>query len=202
VLVGGLDSSFEATTGTDGNATVTVPLPSGAVTVVATADAPGPVQVFRGAPALPNPYGAQPLVTGSSTELRVETEVDLEEPSTTDLGPDTVPPKGVPDTVPADTDVPDTDVPDTGVPNTSPPVTLSPATAPSSSVVAAVADPEPSPSSEAVTPATHPPLPVTGPGGRGGIAQLATAFLVGGIGLLGTLRRPRGDEYTDEGDPR
>jgi hypothetical protein len=55
VLVGGVDSSFEATTGTDGNATVTVPLPSGTVTVVATADAPGPVQVFRGAPASPNP---------------------------------------------------------------------------------------------------------------------------------------------------
>jgi hypothetical protein len=207
VLVGGLDSSFEATTGTDGNATVTVPLPSGTVTVVATADAPGPVQVFRGAPASPNPYGAQPLVTGSSTGLRVETEVGIEEPSSTDVAPDTVPPTSVPDTVPADTDVPDTDVPGTGVPgagapDTAPPVTPSPGTAPSTSVVAAVADPEPTPSSEAVTPATHPPLPVTGPGGRGGIAQLATAFLVGGIGLLGTLRRPRDDEYTAEGDPR
>jgi hypothetical protein len=184
VLVGGLDSSFEATTGTDGNATVTVPLPSGTVTVVATSDAPGPVQVFRGAPASPNPYGAQPLVTGSSTELRVETELAVDDPSTTDAPPDTAPP--------------DTSSPDTGVPATVPPVSLLPDTAPSTSVVAAVPDPDPTPSSEEVTPATRPPLPVTGPGGRGGIAQLATAFLVGGIGLLGTLRRPRDGDYTDE----
>jgi len=66
------------------------------------------------------------------------------------------------------------------------------------SVVADVANPDPTPSSEAVPPATHPPLPVTGPGGRGGIAQLATAFLVGGIGLLGTLRRPRNEDCPRE----
>jgi hypothetical protein len=184
VLVGGVDSSFEATTGTDGNATVTVPLPSGTVTVVATTDSPGPMQVFRGSPASPNPYGAQPLVTGSSEELRVDTELAVGEPDTT---PDTTPDTGAPDTVP----------PATASPDTAPPDTFSPDPVPTS-VVADVADPDPTPSSEAVTPATHPPLPVTGPGGRGGIAQLATAFLVGGIGLLGTLRRPREAEYTDE----
>lgn len=37
-------------------------------------------------------------------------------------------------------------------------------------------------------PATDPPLPDTGRG-DGGIAHLATALLVGGVGLLGTLRR-------------
>jgi len=188
VLVGGVDSSFEATTGTDGNATVTVPLPSGTVTVVATSDAPGPVQVFRGSPAAPNPYGAQPLVTGSSTGLRVEAEVDG-------------PPDTSPDTTPATTGAPDTVPPaTTASPDTSPD------TSPTTAAVVDVANPDPPPSSEAVPPATHPPLPVTGPGGRGGIAQLATAFLVGGIGLLGTLRRPRDDEYADEytgdGDPR
>jgi hypothetical protein len=182
VLVSGLDSSFEATTGTDGNATVTVPLPSGTVTVVATTDAPGPVQVFRGSPAASNPYGAQPLVTGSSIALRVDAEVSVGEPSTT-AAPDTAPP----DTAPPDTAVPDTAPPDT---------------APATSVVAVAPDPDPTPSSDTVTPATHPPLPVTGRGGRGGIAQLATAFLVGGIGLLGTLRRPREEEYTPDGDPR
>jgi LPXTG-motif cell wall-anchored protein len=34
-----------------------------------------------------------------------------------------------------------------------------------------------------------PPLPRTGGRPDGGIALLATALLVGGIGLLGTLRR-------------
>jgi hypothetical protein len=185
VLVGGVDSSFEATTGTDGNATVTVPLPSGTVTVVATADAPGPVQVFRGSPASPNPYGAQPLVTGSSTELRVEAEVD----GTSDTVPDTTP-TTTPSTPPATT--PATTPPGTASPDTSPD------TSPTTATVVDVANPDPAPSSEAVPPATHPPLPVTGPGGRGGIAQLATAFLVGGIGLLGTLRRPRDEEGTGE----
>jgi hypothetical protein len=191
VLVGGVDSSFDATTGTDGNATVTVPLPPGTVTVVATADGPGPVQVFRGSPASPNPYGAQPLVTGSSTELRVEAEVD----GPRDTGPpDTTLPDTAPATIPATTPA---TTPAIGAPDTVPPATASPDTSPTS-VVADVANPDPAPSSEAVPSATHPPLPVTGPGGRGGIAQLATAFLVGGIGLLGTLRRPRDDEYADE----
>jgi hypothetical protein len=197
VLVGGLDSSFEATTGTDGNATVTVPLPSGTVTVVAMSEAPGPAQVFRGSPASPNPYGAQPLVTGSSTELRVDTEVGVDESSTTDAAPDA----SAPDSVAPDTAPPDTTLP----PDSTPQVSIAPDTAPSTSVVAAVADPEPTQSSEEVPPTTsttRPPLPVTGPGGRGGIAQLATAFLVGGIGLLGTLRRPRDGEYTVDGDPR
>ena len=55
------------TTGTDGRATVTVPLPPGTVTVAATAEAPGSAQVYRGLPASPNPNGAQTLVGGRTT---------------------------------------------------------------------------------------------------------------------------------------
>ncbi len=36
---------------------------------------------------------------------------------------------------------------------------------------------------------TYPPLPNTGAGVAGPIAYLATAMLVAGIGLLGTIRR-------------
>jgi hypothetical protein len=44
------------------------------------------------------------------------------------------------------------------------------------------------PTTSAATPAPR-SLPRAGGGGDGGVAYLATALLVGGVGLLGTLRR-------------
>ncbi len=167
VLVSGVDTPLVATTGTDGTATVAVLLPSGTATVVATAAAPGQVLVYRGTPAAPDPHGAQTLVTaGPPAVLRAVVELAVPPPTTvppTTVPPTTVPPTTVPPTtVPPTTVPPVTTVPPTTVtiPPTVPPVVQSPA-----------------------------PLPRTGGAGDGGVAQLATAFLVGGVGLLGTLRR-------------
>ena len=43
-------------------------------------------------------------------------------------------------------------------------------------------------------------LPRTGGGGESSVAYVATAMLVGGIGLMGTLRRRGSLAYTHEGD--
>ena len=168
VLVSGDDVSRIVLTGADGRATVTVPLPSGTVTVAATTESPGAVQAYRGAPASPNPLGGQTLVVAGPPELlRTSASVDVPEPSTTTTT--TVPPTTAPQTTAAQ--APPTTVAVTST--TTAPVTIAPSTS---------------------APASHPPLPSTGRGGDGGAARLATAFLVGGIGLLGTLRRrTRGD---------
>ncbi len=168
VLVSGVDAPLVATTGTDGTATVAVSLPSGTVTVVATATAPGPVLVYRGTPAAPDPHGAQTLVTaGPPSVLRAGVELAVPPPTT--APPTTLPPT----TLPPVTTAPPTTLP----PTTLPPVTTAPVTtAPIPPTVPPVAQ-------------NPPPLPRTGGAGDGGVALLATAFLVGGVGLLGTLRR-------------
>ena len=201
VLVSGVDTPFAATTSTAGEATVTVPLPPGTVTVVATAEAPGAALVYRGAPALPDGQGAQTLVTaGAPSMLRAEVSTTVEE---TTLFPDTT---AIPETtaIPDATAVPETTtmlLETTTVPatttvlaasttvaesttTTSPVVEAAPPTAPPTTPATS-----PSPAPPPSTVATQPPLPRTGVHGDGGIAWLATAFLVGGIGLLGTLRR-------------
>ncbi len=163
VLVSGDDVSRVAVTGTDGRATVTVPLPSGTVTVAVTTEAPGTVQAYRGAPASPNPLGGQTLVVaGPPRRLQATATVDLPAPTTTTT---TVPPTTT----------------------TAPPTTTVPVTTVAPSTTVAVLPPTIAPSTSA--PAPNPPLPTTGRGGDGVVAQFATAFLVGGIGLLGTLRR-------------
>jgi hypothetical protein len=164
VLVSGDDVSRVAVTGADGRATVTVPLPSGTVTVAVTTEAPGAVQAYRGAPASPNPLGGQTLVVaGPPRHLQATASVDVPAPTTT--------------TTPTTT----------AVPTTTAPVTTVASTTSTSSTVAALPPTTIAPSTTA--PAPHPPLPTTGRGGDGVVAQFATAFLVGGIGLLGTLRR-------------
>jgi hypothetical protein len=164
VLVSGDDVSRIVLTGADGRATVMVPLPSGTVTVAATTDAPGAVQAYRGAPASPNPLGGQTLVAAGPPELlQASASVEVPEPTTT--APPTTPP-------------------------TTTSTTTSTSTSSTTSTTVAVLPPTTvtfAPSTSA--PAPHPPLPSTGRGGDGGAARLATAFLVGGIGLLGTLRR-------------
>ncbi|MBI4932858.1 MAG: hypothetical protein HY828_03200 [Actinobacteria bacterium] len=178
VLVSGVDTPFAATTSTAGEATVTVSLPPGTVTVVATAEAPGPALVYRGAPALPDGQGAQTLVTaGPPTLLRAEATAEVAAPpttvpdttTTTTISPTTIPPTTVPETTVLDTTVPETTVLDA-----------------TSTTVVEVAPPT-TPVPPAPTVASPPALPRTGV--HGGVAWLATAFLVGGIGLLGTLRR-------------
>jgi hypothetical protein len=174
VLVSGVDTPFAATTSTDGEATVTVSLPPGTVTVVATTDAPGPALVYRGAPALPDGRGAQTLVTaGPPLTLRAEASVDVPLPTTT-IVPET--------TMPATTIESTTIPPTTILPTTVPPATvevLPPLDTTTIPWIPPSTIPRPTP----------PPLPRTGVHGDGGIAWLATAFLVGGTGLLGTLRR-------------
>ncbi|MBP8211862.1 MAG: hypothetical protein KAY11_20025, partial [Ilumatobacteraceae bacterium] len=85
------------------------------------------------------------------------------------------------------------------------PSTTTPSTTAASTTTQATAAPSTTTTSSAVLtpPATastpNPWLPRTG-GGDGGAAYLATALLVGGIGLLGTLRRRGQVTYTREGD--
>jgi hypothetical protein len=165
VLVSGDDVSRVAVTGADGRATVTVPLPSGTVTVAVTTEAPGAVQAYRGAPASPNPLGGQTLVVaGPPRHLQATASVEVPAPTTTTAPPTTV-----------------------AATTTTTPVTTVASTTSTSTTVAALPPTTIAPSTTA--PAPHPPLPTTGRGGDGVVAQFATAFLVGGIGLLGTLRR-------------
>ncbi len=207
VLVSGDDVSRTATTGTDGRATVVVPIPSGTTTVAATTEAPGPVLVYRGTPAAPNPLGAQTLVVaGPHRVLRATTTLEVA-PTTTP--PMTAPPTTTPATTiaPATTTAPTTTVAPsttatttTAAPTTTaastttaaPTTTLPEIAVPTTTVPGTTMPGTTSPVTVAPTstaPASHPPLPTTGRGGDGAIAQYATAFLVGGIGLLGTLRR-------------
>lgn len=181
VLVSGDDVSRTATTGEDGTATVTVPFPPGPVTVAATTEAPGPVLVYRGTPASPNPLGAQTLaVAGAPRLLRATASLAAPPPPTT-LPTTTVPPTTVPPTTVPPTTVPPTTVPPTTTIVQIPPATTVALTVPPSSVPATV--------SSTVPVAT--PLPRTGRGTDSLVAWLATAFLVGGAGLLGTIRRRR-----------
>jgi hypothetical protein len=189
VLVSGDDVSHSATTGSDGRATVAVPLPSGVVTVASTAEAPGPVVVYRGSPAAPNPLGAQTLaVAGAPRVLRATATLTLESPPTTAPATTTVPATTVAATsttaVATSTTAPATTAPTTTSPGTTAPAITLP---PTSAAAPPVSTNEISPTTTA--PASHPPLPTTGRGDDGAVAPLATAFLVGGVGLLGTLHR-------------
>ncbi len=93
VLVSGADLPLAATTGADGTATVTVPLAPGTVTVVASASSPGSAAVFRGAPASPDPQGAQTLVTaGDPSVLRATAQLEVSPPPTTVMPPTTAAP--------------------------------------------------------------------------------------------------------------
>ena len=201
VLVSGTDRTLVATTGADGTATVTVPLAAGTVTVVATASAPGSSAIFRGIPASPDPQGAQTLVTGGApSALSATVQLDVAATTTTEPATTT--------TVPATT----TTVPEmTTVPETITTVTETTATAPATTTsVAAETPTTTTPTATSVAPvvvvtitpaAIRRPisLPRTG-GDDGSVAYFATAFLVGGVGLLGTLRRRDALAYTYQGD--
>lgn len=204
VLVSGTDRTLATTTGTDGAATVTVPLAAGIVTVVATASAPGPAAIFRGTPASPDPQGAQTLVTGGApSALSATAHLEVGAPTTTVSTTTTTVPAT---TVPASTTAPAT----TTLPETT--TTVTEATTSTATTLAetttSVASESPTATTAPVVEVTAIPstiplavsLPRTGGGGVGGVAYFATALMVGGVGLLGTLRRRDSLAYTQQGD--
>jgi len=162
LFVSGSDTPLTLTSGEDGIATATVPLPlSGTVTVAAVVDAPGRPVGYRGTPVVPSERGAQTLATaGAQVQVTVSATLEVTPPTP----PSTSPPPTVPETV-APTAPPPTD------PGTTPPTTA-PATPPAT-----------------VWPPTTDEMPTTGGAADGLVAYLATASLVGGVGLVGTLRR-------------
>jgi len=174
VLVSGLDVPLVTITNADGTATVTVSLPPGTVTVVATALAPGPAEVYRGEPAFDEGQGGQNLITGGASRvLRAEDSVEVA-PATTTPAPTTTTP------------TPTT----TSAPTTS---TATTTTAAVESTTTSIAEPTTTfvALDEPTTTLPAGGLPRTGDNRDGSVAYIGTAFLVGGIGLLGTLRRRR-----------
>jgi hypothetical protein len=203
VLVSGRDTPLALPTGADGTARVTVPLVPGTVTLVGLAEAPGLAQAYRGVPAFADPHGSQVLVTaGPPRTLRATatlvvpttTTTATTTTTTTTVSPTTVPETTVPATTVPETTVPPTTVQPTTVPATTvPPTTVPPrtrstttTTSPPTTATETTVGTTTAPPTTVVLP---PPLPHTGGRPDGGIALLATALLVGGIGLLGTLRR-------------
>ena len=211
VLVSGSDNPLAATTGLDGTATVTVPLAAGTVTVVAAASAPGSAAIYRGAPAAPSSFGAQTLVTGGApSALSATAQLEVDAPPTTTTVPATT------TTVPATTTTvapttTSTTTTSTTVPETT--TTIAATTTTVSETTTSVAAEGPTTTSTTTTTTTPPlitaapttiyrpvSLPRTGGGGDGSVAYFATALLVAGVGLLGTLRRRSSPAYTCEGD--
>ncbi len=176
VLVSGLDVPLVTITSADGIATVAVSLPPGTVTVVATASAPGPAYVYRGEPATTEGQGAQNLISGGASEvLTAETTIEVAAPTTTT----TQPPPTTATTEPVTTELATT-------------TTIPPTTIETSTSTAAVPADETTTTFIAVAEPTTTligGLPRTGGGRDSTIAYVGTALLVGGIGLMGTLRR-------------
>lgn len=181
VLVSGSDLPHAATTNTAGTATVAVSMPSGTVTVAATVDVPGAAVAYRGQPAAPDPHGAQLLVTaGAPGMARAVTTLDLPGPTTTEAPTTTEEPPTTMEEPPT-TEAPST----TEEPTTT---TLEPST---------TEPPVPTSPPTSVAATVPPSLPRTGGGGGDrAIAYVGTSFVVGGVGLLGTLRRRVRPTYT------
>ena len=207
VLVSGSDLSHSAITGADGTATVALPPLSGTVTVAATASGPGPASVFRGVPAAPNPFGAQLLVTaGPPVVLSAVATLDVPEATTT-TDSTTTTSYAVTTTSEATTTTTTeaatttTDAPATtttteaATMTSSEPPMMTTSTEQATTTTPPPLWPEASPPTSAAA-ALPPSLPRTGGGGGNVVAYVATAFLVGGIGLSGTLRRRVRPTYT------
>jgi LPXTG-motif cell wall-anchored protein len=180
VLVAGTDQQIEVTTDADGHASAVVPAAPGRLTVVATAAGPGAAKVYRGTPVAPDPQGAQTLVTGGDPEqIRAEATVDVAPPSTTTSAapPTTTTTSMAPTT---------TSTTSTATTSTTEPPTTTTTTVPSTTTEA----PTPAPNSVTTTPpfGAEPALPRTG-SSPFGLAYVGTSMLVGGIGLVGTVRR-------------
>ena len=217
VLVSGSDNPLAATTGADGTATVTVPLAAGTVTVVASTGAPGSTAVFRGAPAVSSSFGAQTLVTGGAPSALSATAQLEVLPAPTTTVPETTTTTTVPETTTTTTTIAPTTTTIAPTTTTLPATTTTVAetTTTVAETTTTVAETTTSVEAEGPTTTTTEPvvvlsvpraiqrpvsLPKTGGGGDSGVAYFATALLVGGIGLLGTLRRRSSLAYTSEGD--
>ena len=203
VLVSGSDTALLVTTSADGTATVTVPLPSGTVTVAATTTAPGRAAVYRGAPAAPDPDGAQTLVTGGEPKvLTANASLDVPEPTTTTAEPTTTTELPTTTTMAPTTTLAPTTTVEATTTTEQPTTTTEPTTttvelatttttteATTTTTTSTTLEPVVLPPTTSAATPNPPSLPRTGGGGDGGVAYLATALLVGGVGLLGTLRR-------------
>ena len=159
--------------------------------VSATAEGPGELWVFRGQPAGPaGSLGQTIAVRGTPAVLEASVNLPPVATTTTTTTTTTVPETTttVPETTTTTTTVPETTsttstsaettsttVPESTTTSTAPDTTSAP-------VTAAAQTPQPPPT------VPSPTLPRTGPASMG-VAYLATLALVGGIGLLGTLRR-------------
>lgn len=176
VLVSGLDVPLVTITSADGTATVTVSLPPGTVTVVATAEAPGPAEVYRGEPAVADGQGGQNLITGGASRvLRAETSIEIVPTPTTATAPVT--------TVIATIAPTTTEAASTTIESTTTEV--------ESATTYVAIDDTVLDTVDTTTTSVLGSLPRTGGERDSSVAYVGTALLVGGIGLLGTLRRRR-----------
>jgi LPXTG-motif cell wall-anchored protein len=217
LLISGQDSPTTVKTDASGAAHATVPVAEGAMTVVASATAPGLAAVYRGSPAGPDPQGAQRLVTGGPPRTISSTATVAVPPAPTTTSTTTT---TVPETTTTTTAVPETTtttttttVPETTsttVPETTsttitstvPPTTLElppdttttiPATTTTSVIPTTTLELPPDttvPVAEVLPPVPGPPLPRTGKGSDL-IAYLGTSLLVAGIGIVGVAGRRR-----------
>ena len=84
LLVSGQDSPTTVETDAAGLARATMSVAPGVMTVVATTSSPGPVAVYRGSPAGPDPQGAQSLATaGTPRIISATATIDVPVPPTT-----------------------------------------------------------------------------------------------------------------------
>ena len=193
LFVSGQDAPIVAATDAAGLTHATMPVPVGLTTVVAATPVPGPVAVYRGTPAGPDPFGAQRLVTaGPPGVVSATATVDVPPPpttTTTTISPTTTSSTTTTTTVPPTTTT-------TSPPTTTSTTTLPPAT--TTTVAPAVVDttvppettlPEIVPIVEVLPPPPAAPLPKTG-AVSDLISYLGTSLLVAGIGMVGVGRKP------------
>ncbi|MEO8267276.1 MAG: hypothetical protein ABI706_17380 [Ilumatobacteraceae bacterium] len=195
LLVSGQDAPIAATTDDAGLAHATMPVTVGTMTVVAATPAPGPVAVYRGTPAGPDPFGAQRLVTqGPPGVVSVTATVDVPPPPTTTTTTTTTIP-------PTTTTTTTTTAPPTTSTTSSPPTTSTTTLLPATTTAPAPAAVETTVLPETALPGivpiveVLPPPPPAAPLPRTGavsdlISYLGTSLLVAGIGMVGVGRKP------------
>jgi hypothetical protein len=219
LLVSGQDSPTTVETDAAGLARATMSVAPGAMTVVATTSSPGPVSVYRGSPAGPDPQGAQNLVTaGTPRIISATATIDVPVPPTTTtttiLPPETtttvtttLPPTTTSTTTttlpPPTTTSTSTTLPQTSTTSTS--TTLLPEATPTVSpqtTTTTTAPPETVTTTASLLSTTttavfipvvevSPPAPPLPRTGTGSdlISYLGTSLLVAGIGIVGVCSR-------------
>jgi LPXTG-motif cell wall-anchored protein len=194
LLVSGQDAPIVATTDEAGLVHATMGVSVGPMTVVASTPVPGPVAVYRGTPAGPDPHGAQRLVTGGVPGVVSATAtVDVPPPptTTTTMTTTTIPPTTTTTTTtipPTTTTIPPTTTSTTTstIPATTTTTTIPPTTTTISPAETTV--PEVVPLVEVLAAPPAAPLPNTG-AVSDLISYLGTSLLVAGVGIVGVARR-------------